>query len=54
MKEGAVIVNEKPRPVKVDIVLQYNDSYTDQILCFTNTINNPGRRLASRRASARR
>ena len=27
--------------MKVDIVLQYNDSYTDQILCFTNTINNP-------------
>jgi DNA gyrase subunit B len=27
--------------VKVDIVLQYNDSYIDQILCFTNTINNP-------------
>ena len=25
----------------VDLVLQYNDSYNDQILCFTNTIPNP-------------
>ena len=27
--------------VLVDCVLQYNDSYTDQILCFTNSIPNP-------------
>jgi DNA gyrase subunit B len=25
----------------VDVVLQYNDSYSDQILCFTNAIPNP-------------
>jgi DNA gyrase subunit B len=25
----------------VDVVLQYNDSYNDQILCFTNAIANP-------------
>jgi DNA gyrase subunit B len=25
----------------VDLVLQYNDSYNDQILCFTNAIPNP-------------
>jgi DNA gyrase subunit B len=25
----------------VDLVLQYNDSYNDQILCFTNAIANP-------------
>jgi DNA gyrase subunit B len=25
----------------VDCVLQYNDSYTDQILCFANSISNP-------------
>ena len=49
------IVLEGRRPVKfrnkdqqeveddmfVDLVLQYNDSYNDQILCFTNTIPNP-------------
>jgi len=22
-------------------VLQYNDSYNDQVLCYTNTIHNP-------------
>ena len=25
----------------VDCVLQYNDSYNDQILCFANSIPNP-------------
>jgi DNA gyrase subunit B len=25
----------------VDVVFQYNDSYSDQILCFTNAIPNP-------------
>ena len=56
VKEGAVIVEEKPRPVKVDIVLQYNDSYVDQILCFTNTINNPdgGSHLAGFRSALTR
>jgi len=56
VKEGAVMVEEKPRPVKVDIVLQYNDSYTDQILCFTNTINNPdgGSHLAGFRSALTR
>jgi DNA gyrase subunit B len=56
VKEGAVIVNEKPQPVKVDVVLQYNDSYTDQILCFTNTINNPdgGTHLAGFRSALTR
>ncbi|HYD84693.1 MAG TPA: toprim domain-containing protein, partial [Opitutus sp.] len=24
-----------------DVVLQYNDSYNDQVLCYTNTIHNP-------------
>jgi DNA gyrase subunit B len=41
VKEAAVIVEGTPRPVKVDIVFQYNDSIADQILCFTNTITNP-------------
>src|SRR5476649_133376 len=56
VKENAVIVEEKPRPVKLDIVLQYNDSYTDQILCFTNTINNPdgGSHLAGFRSALTR
>jgi DNA gyrase subunit B len=27
--------------IHVDVVLQYNDSYNAQVLCYTNTINNP-------------
>src|SRR5438128_2000307 len=27
--------------ITADVVLQYNDSYNAQILCYTNTINNP-------------
>jgi len=34
-------VEGKPEDVFVDCVLQYNDSYTDQILCFANSISNP-------------
>ena len=36
-KEGEDIEED----VFVDCVLQYNDSYSDQILCFTNSIPNP-------------
>src|SRR5271170_1418407 len=56
VKEGAVIVNEKPQPVKLDIVFQYNDSIADQILCFTNTITNPdgGTHLAGFRSALTR
>ena len=41
VKENAVEVEGKLQPVKLDIVFQYNDSMTDQIFCFTNTITNP-------------
>ena len=56
VKEGAVIVNGTPRPIKVDIVFQYNDSIADQILCFTNTITNPdgGTHLAGFRSALTR
>jgi DNA gyrase subunit B len=56
VKEAAVIVNDKPQPVKIDIVFQYNDSIADQILCFTNTINNPdgGTHLAGFRSALTR
>ncbi|MBI3867133.1 MAG: DNA topoisomerase (ATP-hydrolyzing) subunit B [Verrucomicrobia bacterium] len=33
--------NEMEADMIVDCVLQYNDSYTEQILCFTNAIPNP-------------
>jgi len=56
VKEAAVIVNDTPRPIKIDIVFQYNDSIADQILCFTNTITNPdgGTHLAGFRSALTR
>jgi DNA gyrase subunit B len=56
VKENAIIVNEHPQAIKVDIVLQYNDSIADQILCFTNTIANPdgGTHLAGFRSALTR
>jgi DNA gyrase subunit B len=37
----AIIINRAKEEVFVDCVMQYNDSYTDQILCFANSIPNP-------------
>jgi DNA gyrase subunit B len=34
-------LNSRPEDVFVDCVLQYSDSYSDQILCFANSIANP-------------
>jgi DNA gyrase subunit B len=34
-------VDNRDEDVYVDCVLQYNDSYNDQILCFANSIPNP-------------
>jgi DNA gyrase subunit B len=36
-----IILSAKKEEVFVDCVLQYNDSYNDQILCFANSISNP-------------
>src|SRR5438105_11099501 len=36
-----IVLSAKKDDVFVDCVLQYNDSYTDQILCFANSISNP-------------
>jgi DNA gyrase subunit B len=36
-----IIINRQKEEVFVDCVMQYNDSYTDQILCFANSIPNP-------------
>src|SRR5262245_34215363 len=33
--------DDKDIEVHVEVVVQYNDSYNDQVLCYTNTINNP-------------
>ncbi len=40
-KETQATIDEKPAEVHVEIVLQYNDSYNDLVLCYTNTIHNP-------------
>ncbi len=37
----AISLSRQKDEVMVDVVLQYNDSYTDQILCFANSIPNP-------------
>ena len=37
----AIAINRQKDEVFVDCVMQYNDSYTDQILCFANSIPNP-------------
>ncbi|HZQ47142.1 MAG TPA: ATP-binding protein, partial [Verrucomicrobiae bacterium] len=33
--------DDKEIEVHAEVVLQYNDSYNDQVLCYTNTIHNP-------------
>jgi DNA gyrase subunit B len=34
-------LDDKDIDVHVEVVMQYNDSYNDQVLCYTNTIHNP-------------
>jgi DNA gyrase subunit B len=40
-KQTQVITDDKRAEVHVEVVLQYNDSYNDQVLCYTNTVHNP-------------
>jgi DNA gyrase subunit B len=40
-KETREKLDDKDIEVHVEVVLQYNDSYNDQVLCYTNTIHNP-------------
>src|SRR5882757_7776288 len=40
-KESQVKTDDKNVEIHVEVVLQYNDSYNDQVLCYTNTIHNP-------------
>ncbi len=48
-----VVISRQRDEVFVDVVLQYNDSYNDQILCFANSIPNPdgGTHLSGFRAA---
>jgi DNA gyrase subunit B len=36
-----IVLSKQKDDVFIDCVMQYNDSYTDQILCFANSIPNP-------------
>ena len=40
-KETTEKLDDKDIEVHVEVVMQYNDSYNDQVLCYTNTIHNP-------------
>ncbi len=40
-KVTEVLIDDKPNEVHLELVLQYNESYNDQVLCYTNTIHNP-------------
>ena len=40
-KEQTVETPDSKVEIHVDVVLQYNDSYNDQVLCYTNTVHNP-------------
>ena len=40
-KETKLQLDDKPAEIHCEVVLQYNDTYNDQVLCYTNTIHNP-------------
>ncbi len=40
-KEVRTKLDDKDVEIHVEIVLQYNDTYNDQVMCYTNTIHNP-------------
>src|SRR5712671_1927961 len=40
-KETTEKMDDKDIEVHIEVVMQYNDSYNDQVLCYTNTIYNP-------------
>jgi DNA gyrase subunit B len=41
MKETKIETSEKPVEMILELVVQYNDTYNEQVLCFTNTVHNP-------------
>jgi DNA gyrase subunit B len=40
-KETSLMNDDKAIEIHVEVVLQYNDGFNDQVLCYTNTIHNP-------------
>jgi len=41
VKETKLQLDEKAAEIHCEVVLQYNDTYNDQVMCYTNTIHNP-------------
>src|SRR5690606_26786054 len=41
VKETTLMLDDKPAEIHCEIVFQYNDTYQDQVLCYTNTVHNP-------------
>lgn len=41
LRQTEMTTSEKPVEVHLEAVMQYNDSFNDQVLCYTNTIHNP-------------
>jgi DNA gyrase subunit B len=41
VKETKLQLDDKPAEIHCEVVLQYNDTYNDQVMCYTNTIHNP-------------
>jgi DNA gyrase subunit B len=40
-RQTMVTTPDKPVEIHMETVLQYNDGFNDQILCYTNTVHNP-------------
>ena len=40
-KETSLVNDDKAIEIHAEVVLQYNDGFNDQVLCYTNTIHNP-------------
>ena len=40
-REASVATPDKPVEIHFEAVVQYNDSFNDQVLCYTNTVHNP-------------
>ena len=41
VKETKLQLDDKPAEIHCEVVLQYNDTSNDQVMCYTNTIHNP-------------
>ncbi|MFM7818720.1 MAG: DNA gyrase subunit B, partial [Verrucomicrobiota bacterium] len=55
-KESKINTHDKEVEIHLELVAQYNDSFNDQVLCYTNTIHNPdgGTHLSGFRSSLTR